>query len=635
MNLGPTVNTAHQEQFAALSADELTLIFISGGGLLECSRRTVNEAFGMSRPILELPQGGSQYRVDTPFLSPDGLMLFYEAQNGSGALDGSGNIHRSSRRSRDATWEAPVNLGTPVNGKSRASENPCISADGLTLLFSNGSGPGNAIFRCDRSSLDSPFGAPEKIWLGSQQTVFYPCWLSSDKSVLLCRREDKDQEPHHRELCLARLESGTVADVSPLVLPFEGNVPWGWLSPDGMTLYFSSTMSGGRGGHDLWSIRRKAAAGPLVKPANIGAVTTISPDRAATLRVLARGGNVTIQTKAGPLTVRANDALPVGDFSLTNVEMNLGGDKPNGFDDADLLSFKGLPKLNFIYLGQTEVTGAGLAVLKSLPSLQKLYLAGNERLGDADLAHLKECRTLGDLVFGDTATFTPAALEQITTLLQLTKLEPPNVLDNENVKLLLRLRKLKMLRLPAHSLSAEALEQLQDLPALEDFTVALELLDRPMSFAAFPSLRGITTFRLTIDAVKSLATAPDLEYLDLAPQARLSPAALSQFALTPLSALKVLNLKLGRPLPSGEPFVAMPRLEKVLIQNNNGTNNAFDDAALLGLAKVTTLKIITLDVPSPLVTSAGLAAFKKLRPDVKIEGPGVPKTTEQANPPGK
>ena len=352
----------------------------------------------------------------------------------------------------------------------------------------------------------------------------------------------------------------------------------------------------------------------------VRALLVLLDDRAAALRVLARGGKVTVQTKAGPLTVRANDALPVEDFSLTSVEMNLGGDKPNGFDDADLLSFKGLPKLNFINLSRTEVTGAGLAVLKSLPSLQKLHLDGNERLGDADLAHLKECRALGSLVFGGRAAFTPAALEQIATLVQLSELNPPNVLDDENLKLLLRLRKLKILRLPAHPLSAEALEQLKGLPLLDTLRVSLDLLDRPMNFAAFPSLRKIETSGLTIDAMKSLSAAPNLEVLDIEPPGRLSPVVLAQFASTPLATLKALILRLEQPLPPGDHFAVLPKLEKVLVQHHHGVSNAFDDAALLGLTKVTTLKTVILEVPSPLVTSTGLAAFKKLRPDVKIEG---------------
>lgn len=88
--------------------------------------------------------------------------------------------------------------------------------------------------------------------------------------------------------------------------------------------------------------------------------------------------------------------------------------------------------------------------------------------------------------------------------------------------------------------------------------------------------------------------------------------------------MKILTFNLNKPLPPGDHFAALPKLERVHV-GNHGSTNAFDDAALLGLAKVATLKTVTLDVASPFATPAGLAAFQKLRPEVKVEGPGVPK----------
>ncbi len=367
-----------------------------------------------------------------------------------------------------------------------------------------------------------------------------------------------------------------------------------------------------------------------------------SPDRAAALRVLARGGNVTIKTKTGTVqTVISGSSLPEEDFSLQMVAMSKVGPPgtPNEFNDEDMLSLSGLPKLSYIQLDNTEITGASLAVLKTLPSLSNLTLGGNQRLKDEDLALLRDCRTLSILRFGNAGAFTPAAYEQLSKLVQLSELDPPGVLHNEDLKHFLRLPKLKALKLGGSALGAEALEQLSALPVLEDLEVALELLDRPVNFAALPNLKRIDTSGLTIDAVKSLATAGHLELLTIRASSRLSPTTLAQLAITPLVELKDLTLMLNQPLPPGDHFAALPKLERLHV-GNHGSTNAFDDAALLGLTKVATLKTVVLEVAAPLVTGQGLAAFRKLRPGVKIEGTGAPKagggtanTTALPNPP--
>ncbi len=42
------------------------------------------------------------------------------------------------------------------------------------------------------------------------------------------------------------------------------------LSPDGLTLYFVSDMSGGKGGKDIWKVERKSETGTWSKPINLG-----------------------------------------------------------------------------------------------------------------------------------------------------------------------------------------------------------------------------------------------------------------------------------------------------------------------------------------------------------------------------
>ncbi|HBJ85360.1 MAG TPA: hypothetical protein DDZ88_16085, partial [Verrucomicrobiales bacterium] len=627
VNLGPAVNTPHSEVNATLSADELALVIDGPNGRLwESSRPNVDAAFSMARNIPALDNDPAVEKSD-PCLSPDGLMLYYSAKPPPEGGDNGWRLYQTRRNSRDAAWEAPKRLGPPASDHSGFVQHPVISADGLTLLFDNGSGTDNAILRCRRASLDAPFDKPEALWRGKGS--IYPCWLSPDQtSLFFTEKAHKGSDTTFR-LNVAKLTADQVSEVQPLTLPCEGSLAWCWLSPDGMTLYFSSNLPGGRGGMDLYMMRRKATAGPLFKTA------ATSPDRMAALRVLEKGGKITVEAKNGRMSGIATAAgLPAEEFFVTDVEMSIAGNKPNNFDDTDMLALSHLSKVSFVGLGETNVSGTGLAVLKTLPSLSKLNLRGNPRIKDEDLAQLRNCRLLSFLNFGNIGSFTSAAFEQLSKLVQLTELDPPGVVRDEDLKHFLRLPKLRVLKLEGSVLSADALEQLQSMPALEELDVDLASVDRSVNFADFPNLTQIYCGGLTVDAVKSLATASHLQLLTIRAANGLSPAALGQFTLTPLVKLKNLTFNLNKPLPPGDYFAALPKLERVHV-GNHGSTNAFDDAALLGLAKVATLKTVVLEVAVPLVTSQGLATFRKLRPDVKIEGSSVPKESQQSIPPSK
>jgi hypothetical protein len=50
------------------------------------------------------------------------------------------------------------------------------------------------------------------------------------------------------------------------------------LSPDGLSLYFSSTRSGGSGGYDLWVTSRSSLSGPFGAPVNLGSAVNSSSE---------------------------------------------------------------------------------------------------------------------------------------------------------------------------------------------------------------------------------------------------------------------------------------------------------------------------------------------------------------------
>lgn len=74
-----------------------------------------------------------------------------------------------------------------------------------------------------------------------------------------------------------------------------------------------------------------------------------------------------------------------------------GGEVTN----ADLVHLKGLTKLEWLVLDNTQVTDAGLVNLQGLTKLELLYLSGT-RVTDAGLVHLQGLTMLESLFLGNT-----------------------------------------------------------------------------------------------------------------------------------------------------------------------------------------------------------------------------------------
>jgi Tol biopolymer transport system component len=147
INLGSTVNSPKREHCPYISANGLELFFISfnrtGGhghfDIWTSTRKTKDapweEAVNLGPPV------NTKYEEAFPVLSSDGLLLFFssglEGDNNDmrpGGL-GDSDIWVTRRKTKDADWQEPVNLGPPVNSAG-AEIAPVISADGSTLYFS-------------------------------------------------------------------------------------------------------------------------------------------------------------------------------------------------------------------------------------------------------------------------------------------------------------------------------------------------------------------------------------------------------------------------------------------------------------------------------------------------------------------
>ncbi len=218
--IGPTIDTADAvEATAALSSDELTIFFTRqepgrAADIWTASRLTRDAPFGAAIKLRNINTNASN--EGAPAITADGLTLFFDSQRPGG--EGVWDVWSARRASVNAPFDAPENLGKPVN--TAASEGvPTLTGDGLDLVFHSsrpGGNPPFSIWMSTRPRMDATFSDP--VMLGPNINT-----------------PGRDYDPA--------------------------------ISSDGRALVFVSDRSGGVGGDDLWmSIRvsRDAAFGPAV-----------------------------------------------------------------------------------------------------------------------------------------------------------------------------------------------------------------------------------------------------------------------------------------------------------------------------------------------------------------------------------
>jgi formylglycine-generating enzyme required for sulfatase activity/serine/threonine protein kinase/Tol biopolymer transport system component len=226
VNLGANVNSEHLDGAPELSADGLTLIFVSdrpgGEGDLDLWMSTRDSVDAPWSTAVNLGPTVNGTNGDAgPSLATDGLTLIY-ASSGRPGGQGHWDLWRCTRPSRNDSWSEPVNLGYELNTRT-AERDPALSADGLTLLFS-------------ASSAGEP---------------------SADLAI---SRRASRQDAWSRPIRLSPEINSESADVGPT------------LSADGLTLIFASTRPGGFGAADLWLSSRTSPTEAWSKPINLGAI---------------------------------------------------------------------------------------------------------------------------------------------------------------------------------------------------------------------------------------------------------------------------------------------------------------------------------------------------------------------------
>jgi serine/threonine protein kinase/Tol biopolymer transport system component/tetratricopeptide (TPR) repeat protein len=171
-NLGPPVNTTAFEAQPSISADGLTLYFMSPDNnrpgaqgnhdIYMTIRATRNDPWG--QPVNLGPKVNSAKYEYCPCISPDGLELYFASYRPGGY--GAGDIYVSRRPTTIDPWGDAVNLGPVVNSPSDDSA-PRLSPDGLLLILMDSPGflrpggyGGGDLWMARRATVSSPWQVP-------------------------------------------------------------------------------------------------------------------------------------------------------------------------------------------------------------------------------------------------------------------------------------------------------------------------------------------------------------------------------------------------------------------------------------------------------------------------------------------
>lgn len=254
VNLGLGVNTNENEDHPAVSHDGLSLIFTRGkssalGDLWECTRVTTAEPFGVA---VRLPDElNSTANDSSPFLSPDGLQLWFVSSRPLEEGRTDANLWTAVRPSRSEAFSKPVPLDPSIN-ESGSEMAPFVTPDGLTLLFVR---PWT-FYEATRTSTDRPFSNPRRLPdVKRKSWASFPRLTADRKTLVFASDTNGSQEIWYATrstsddvfAAASRLEAVSAAPV----------ISGPCLSGDEKTLYFSALNSKGAGGMDLWSITRR------------------------------------------------------------------------------------------------------------------------------------------------------------------------------------------------------------------------------------------------------------------------------------------------------------------------------------------------------------------------------------------
>jgi len=275
----PNVNSSSAEVYPEISADGLTLYFVSNephsASVAYCdiwlaTRVAIGDEW--DTPVKLGPTVNSSAAEADPSISTDGLALYF-SDGISGAPGGfthrpggygQSDLWVTMRAATDDPWGTPVNLGPIVNSSSREG-NQCISADNLSLYFYSDRSGGYGLIDLwvtTRETTDADWGSPINLGppVNSSASESGPS-LSADGLSLFFTANYRSDTYGSSDLYMTTRTStsdpwGPVINLGPNVNSSSGEGDPS-ISTDGSTLYFHRGQPGVPSSYDLWQVSIK------------------------------------------------------------------------------------------------------------------------------------------------------------------------------------------------------------------------------------------------------------------------------------------------------------------------------------------------------------------------------------------
>ena len=224
-----------------------------------------------SVPVNLGPTVNSPFADNVPDLSRHGLSLYFSSSRpgGSGASD----LWVSRRASVDDSWGVPENLGTTVNS-SAGDLGPSVSPDGHYLFFTSNRPGGlglNDIWVSWRAAVHDDFAWEAPVNLGS--SINGPDFEAGSELRLPEFYFVRGPAGTAFDIYMSAVKGQTFESPQPVV---ELNSDANDLRPsvrfDRREILLSSNRSGGLGADDIWVSTRRSVAEPWTTPVNLGPV---------------------------------------------------------------------------------------------------------------------------------------------------------------------------------------------------------------------------------------------------------------------------------------------------------------------------------------------------------------------------
>lgn len=366
-------------------------------------------------------------------------------------------------------------------------------------------------------------------------------------------------------------------------------------------------------------------------------------DRKAAEWVLSVGGKLGLVEGGSEFTKTDLGNLPKGRFNIRYIVLdnNGGGIKP--FTDADFVVLSGLERLERIMLNKLAITPAAFDTLANCPNLQEIQMQYNQ-MGDELWRHLAGIRNLARLaqtydalpiqglgignlnpatltkLFLGSCPITDAGLAEMAAFpkLEYLNIEGSKITD-EGMKALAPLRALKTLHVHGTAVSGTGLSALKECPLVNlgcGRTTAEMLVVITEVASIFPDLRELRLPRESIPTAEDWAgfaqAIPGLTRIEVDSHKWADDSCIG---LDVFPELESLHLRYAPVTDAGVEHIAKSKNLRILAI----PDAKITDTALVTLANLKKLKTLTLPKTGNGITDAGIAAFKKARPDVKVE----------------